>query len=62
VEGLKQIIGLAEKNGVIIQMELLNSKVNHKDYMCDKTPWGVEVGKRIGSPISNCFMTFITCR
>ncbi len=50
VEGLKQIMGLAEKNGVIIQMELLNSKVNHKDYMCDKTPWGVELVKRIGSP------------
>lgn len=50
VEGLKQIVGLAEKNGVIIQMELLNSKVNHKDYMCDKTPWGVELVKRIGSP------------
>jgi hydroxypyruvate isomerase len=50
VDGLKQIIGLAEKNGVIIQMELLNSKVDHKDYMCDKTPWGVELVKRIGSP------------
>ncbi|MES1217270.1 MAG: TIM barrel protein [Bacteroidota bacterium] len=49
-EGLKQIIGLAEKNGVIIQMELLNSKVNHKDYMCDRTSWGVELVKRIGSP------------
>ena len=49
-EGLKQIIGLAEKNNVIIQMELLNSKVNHIDYMCDKTPWGVELVKRIGSP------------
>jgi hydroxypyruvate isomerase len=49
-EGLKQIIGLAEKNNVVIQMELLNSKVNHIDYMCDKTPWGVELVKRIGSP------------
>jgi len=50
VEGLKQIIGIAEKNDVIIQMELLNSKINHKDYMCDRTPWGVELAKRIGSP------------
>lgn len=49
-EGLKQVIGLAEKNGVIVHMELLNSKVDHKDYMCDKTPWGVELVKRIGSP------------
>ena len=49
-EGLKQIMGLAEKNNVMVQMELLNSKVNHKDYMCDKTPWGVELVKRVGSP------------
>lgn len=49
-EGLKQIMALAEQKGVTIQMELLNSKVNHKDYMCDKTPWGVELAKRIGSP------------
>jgi hydroxypyruvate isomerase len=48
-EGLKQILSLAEKKGVIIQMELLNSKVNHKDYMCDHTAWGVELCKRLGS-------------
>lgn len=49
VEGIKQFIGLAEKNNVIVHMELLNSKVDHKDYMCDKTPWGEELAKRIGS-------------
>jgi len=49
-EGLKQIIGLAEKNKVILQMELLNSKIDHKDYMCDKSTWGVELCKRVGSP------------
>ena len=49
-DGLKQILPLAEKNGIMIQMELLNSKVDHKDYMCDRTPWGVELCKRIGSP------------
>lgn len=49
MEGLKQIMGLAEKNNVLIVMELLNSKVNHKDYMCDRTVWGVELAKRIGS-------------
>jgi len=48
-DGLKQIMSLAEKNGVIIHMELLNSRVDHKDYMCDKTPWGVELCKTIGS-------------
>lgn len=50
VEGLKQIMGLAEQKGVIIQMELFNSKVDHKDYMCDKSTWGVELCKRLGSP------------
>jgi hydroxypyruvate isomerase len=49
-EGLQKILPLAEKNNVMIQMELLNSKVDHKDYMCDKTPWGVELCKKLGSP------------
>ncbi len=49
VVGLKQIMGVAEKRGVNVIMELLNSKVNHKDYMCDRTPWGVELVKRVGS-------------
>ena len=49
VEGLQKILPLAEKNGITIQMELLNSKVDHKDYMCDRSPWGVELVKRIGS-------------
>lgn len=48
-EGLKQIMSIAEKNNVVLVMELLNSKVNHKDYQCDKTAWGVELAKRIGS-------------
>ncbi|MCX8019178.1 MAG: TIM barrel protein [Chitinophagaceae bacterium] len=48
-EGLKKIMSLAEKHGVIVQMELFNSKVDHKDYMCDKSAWGVELCKRIGS-------------
>lgn len=48
--GLKQIMPLAEKQGITIVMELLNSKVDHKDYLCDKTSWGVELCKRIGSP------------
>jgi hydroxypyruvate isomerase len=49
-EGLKQIMSVAEKNKVIVVMELLNSKVDHKDYQCDKTWWGVELAKRVGSP------------
>jgi hydroxypyruvate isomerase len=47
--GLKQIVGAAEKRGVTVCMELLNSKVNHHDYMCDHTDWGVELVKRVGS-------------
>ncbi|HEX2853724.1 MAG TPA: TIM barrel protein [Opitutaceae bacterium] len=49
VTGLKRILASAEKRGVTIVMELLNSKVNHKDYMCDRTPWGVELVNRLGS-------------
>ncbi|RYD70047.1 MAG: hydroxypyruvate isomerase [Sphingobacteriales bacterium] len=49
VKGLKQILPLAEKHGVVLVMELLNSKINHKDYQCDKTAWGVELCKRLGS-------------
>jgi hydroxypyruvate isomerase len=50
VKGLQQILPLAEKNGITIQMELLNSKVDHKDYMCDRTPWGVALCRKLGSP------------
>jgi hydroxypyruvate isomerase len=49
VEGLKKIIGQAEQKKVIIHMELLNSKVDHHDQMCDNSKWGVELVKRIGS-------------
>ena len=50
VTGLKKIMAHAEKRGVMIQMELLNSRVDHKDYMCDRSSWGVELCKRLGSP------------
>ena len=49
-EGLKRIMSLAERNKVTVVMELLNSKVDHRDYQCDRTAWGVELVKRIGSP------------
>ncbi|WP_443938060.1 hydroxypyruvate isomerase family protein [Pedobacter sp. MW01-1-1] len=48
-EGLKKLMPLAEKHKVVLVMELLNSKVNHKDYQCDNTPFGVELCKRVGS-------------
>ena len=49
VNGLSQIIPLAEKHGVILNMELLNSKVDHDDYMCDNSEWGVALCKELGS-------------
>ena len=49
VEALKKIVGHAEKKNVTIVLEYLNSKVNHKDYMFDRTAWGVEVCKQVGS-------------
>ncbi|MFB3131583.1 MAG: hydroxypyruvate isomerase family protein, partial [Rhodothermales bacterium] len=49
LQGLKALVPTAEKYGVTVCMELLNSKVNHKDYQCDYTVWGVELCKRVGS-------------
>ena len=48
--GLNKIKGYAEEKGVTVNLELLNSKVNHKDYMADHCAWGVELMKRVGSP------------
>jgi hydroxypyruvate isomerase len=48
--GLNRVKKIAEDNGVTICMELLNSKVNHKDYMCDHTAWGVQVVQAVNSP------------
>ena len=49
VTGLRRILPAAERHGVTVCMELLNSKVDHPDYMCDRTAWGVELVKRLGS-------------
>jgi hydroxypyruvate isomerase len=48
-KGLRAIVPAAEKAGVTICMELLNSKVNHPDYQCDHTPWGVKLVEQVGS-------------
>ena len=48
--GLRRVKKIAEDNGITICLELLNSKVNHKDYQCDHTAWGVEVMKGVDSP------------
>jgi hydroxypyruvate isomerase len=49
VKGLQRLMPLAEKHKVTLTMELLNSKVNHKDYQCDHTAWGAELAKKLGS-------------
>ncbi|HRK16685.1 MAG TPA: TIM barrel protein, partial [Prosthecobacter sp.] len=47
--GLRRLLPLAEKLGVTLTMELLNSKVNHKDYMCDRSAWGAALCEKLGS-------------
>ena len=47
--GLKRIAPLAESLGVMLVMELLNSKVDHRDYMCDRTEWGAALVDDVGS-------------
>jgi hydroxypyruvate isomerase len=49
IEGLRKIAPLAEQEGVTICVELLNSKVDHKDYHGDRTQFGVDVMKGVGS-------------
>jgi hydroxypyruvate isomerase len=48
--GLNRVKKIGEDNGIIICMELLNSKHNHPDYMCDHTAWGVRVVQEVNSP------------
>lgn len=47
---LKEAVKIAEDNGITICMELLNSKVDHKDYQCDHSAWGAELCRRVNSP------------
>lgn len=49
-EGLKKVLGHAEKKGVTLQMELFNSKIDHPDYLCDNSAWGIALCKRLDSP------------
>lgn len=48
-KGLKRLMPTAEKHGVTMVMELLNSKVNHPDYQCDHTAWGAALCEKLGS-------------
>ena len=49
-KGLEAIVKHAEKKNMTIIMELLNSKVDHIDYQCDKSPWGAALVDKINSP------------
>jgi hydroxypyruvate isomerase len=49
-EGLRRLAPLAEAKGVTLVLELLNSKVDHADYQCDHTAWGVQVMNLVNSP------------
>ncbi len=49
-EGLRRIARAAEDGGVTLALELLNSKVDHPDYQCDRTAWGVKVCEWVDSP------------
>ncbi|MCE7862347.1 MAG: hydroxypyruvate isomerase [Bacteroidetes bacterium CHB5] len=48
-KGLAPVLKIAERHNILVQMELLNSKVDHKDYQCDRTEWGVKLVEKLGS-------------
>ena len=48
--GIRRILPLAEQHGITLVMELLNSKVDHPDYMCDHSEWGAALVDKIDSP------------
>lgn len=48
-KGLEPVMKVAAKYNVTVSMELLNSKVDHKDYQCDHTDWGVKLCEKLGS-------------
>ena len=48
--GLDKVKSFAEEHGVTVNLELLNSKVDHKDYQADHSAWGIELVKRVNSP------------
>lgn len=47
--GLEPVVKLAQRYNITVCMELLNSKVDHKDYQCDHTAWGVQLCEKLGS-------------
>lgn len=49
-KGLQRVARAAEDARVTLALELLNSRVDHPDYQCDHTTWGVEVCRMVNSP------------
>lgn len=49
-DGLARIAPYAEEKGINLNVELLNSKIDHPGYQCDHTAWGVAVCERVNSP------------
>jgi len=62
IAGLNRVKKIAEDHGVNICIELLNSKVDHHDYMCDHSAWGVQVARPSTRLASSSSSTSITCR
>ena len=50
VKALQPMVALAEEHGVVLQMELFNSLVDHPDYMADSSRWGIELARALNSP------------
>ena len=50
VRALRPMVQLAEEHGVVLQMELFNSIVDHPDYMADSSSWGIALAKELASP------------
>ncbi len=48
--GLDLVVKAAARYNITVSMELLNSKVDHKDYHCDHTEWGVKLVEKLGAP------------
>jgi hydroxypyruvate isomerase len=49
-EGLRRIMPYAEEKGVNLNMELLNSTIDHPLYVCDRTDWALALCELVGSP------------
>jgi hydroxypyruvate isomerase len=62
IKGLKRLMPIAEKNSVTVVLELLNSKVDHKDYMADHTAWALKSAKGLARIVSSSSTIFTTCR